>query len=108
MFGAHGVVPGIGNIDPAGYVKIFDLVAAGNYQAARAEQGRLTEMFGLVDVGAPSRMGRGSSALGAFKASLKHLGIIDDARMAPPQIPLNSDEIAAIIPFLKNAGLSVK
>ena len=108
MAGAHGVVPGIGNIDPVGYVKIFDYVAAGNYKAAGAEQERLTEMFGLVDVGAPSRMGRGSSALGAFKASLKLLGIIEDGRTAPPQIPLNSDEIAAIIPFLKNAGLSVK
>lgn len=108
MAGAHGVVPGIGNIDPVGYVKIFDYVAAGDYKAARAEQERLTEMFGLVDVGAPSRMGRGSSALGAFKASLKLLGIIEDGRTAPPQIPLNSDEIAAIIPFLKKAGLSVK
>lgn len=108
MAGAHGVVPGIGNVDPVGYVKIFDYVAAGDYKAARAEQERLTEMFGLVDVGAPSRMGRGSSALGAFKASLKLLGIIDDGRTAPPQIPLNPDEIAAIIPFLKNAGLSVK
>jgi 4-hydroxy-tetrahydrodipicolinate synthase len=108
MAGAHGVVPGIGNIDPVGYVKIFDYVAAGDYKAARAEQERLTEMFGLVDVGAPSRMGRGSSALGAFKASLKLLGIIEDGRTAPPQIPLNPDEIAAIIPFLKNAGLSVK
>lgn len=108
MAGAHGVVPGIGNIDPVGYVKIFDYVASGDYKAARAEQERLTEMFGLVDVGAPSRMGRGSSALGAFKAALKLLGIIEDGRTAPPQIPLNSDEIAAIIPFLKNAGLSVK
>jgi len=53
-------------------------------------------------------MGRGSSARGAFKASLKLLGVIDNALMAPPQIPLNADEIAAIIPFLKNAGLSVK
>lgn len=108
MAGAHGVVPGIGNIDPAGYVRIFDFVAAGDYKAARAEQERLTEMFGLVDVGAPSRMGRGSSALGAFKASLKLLGIIEDGRTAPPQIPLNSDEITSIIPFLKNAGLTVK
>lgn len=108
MAGAHGVVPGIGNIDPVGYVKIFDYVAAGDYKAARAEQERLTEMFGLVDVGAPSRMGRGSSALGAFKASLKLLGIIEDGRTAPPQIPLNAEEIAAIVPFLKNAGLSVK
>ena len=105
MAGAHGVVPGVGNIDPAGYVNIFNLVAAGDYKSARAEQERLTEMFGLVDVGAPGRMGRGSSALGAFKASLKLLGIVEDARMAPPQIPLNSDEIAAIVPFLKNAGL---
>ena len=108
MAGAHGVVPGIGNIDPVGYVKIYDYVAAGDYKAARAEQERLTEMFGLVDVGAPSRMGRGSSALGAFKASLKLLGIIEDGRTAPPQIPLNAEEIAAIVPFLKNAGLSVK
>ena len=105
MAGAHGVVAGVGNIDPAGYVKIFNLVAAGDYKSARAEQERLTEMFGLVDVGAPGRMGRGSSAIGAFKASLKLLGIIDDARVAPPQIPLNSDEIAAILPFLRNANL---
>lgn len=108
MAGAHGVVPGIGNIDPTGYVRIFDFVAAGKYSEARAEQERLFEMFGLVDVGAPSRMGRGSSALGAFKASLKLLGVIEDGRTAPPQIALNADEIAAIIPYLKNAGLSVK
>lgn len=108
MAGAHGVVPGIGNVDPAGYVKIFDLVAAGDYQAARAEQERLFEMFNLIYVGSMARMSIGASALGAFKASLKHLGIIEDARMAPPQIPLNADEIAAIIPFLKNAGLKVK
>jgi len=105
MAGAHGVVAGVGNIDPAGYVKIFNLVAAGDYKSARAEQERLTEMFGLADVGSPERMGRGSSAIGAFKASLKLLGIIDDARVAPPQIPLNSDEIAAILPFLRNAKL---
>jgi 4-hydroxy-tetrahydrodipicolinate synthase len=108
MAGAHGVVPGIGNVDPAGYVKIFDLVAAGDYKAARAEQERLFEMFNLIYVGSMARMSIGASALGAFKASLKHLGIIEDARMAPPQVPLNADEIAAIIPFLKNAGLKVK
>jgi 4-hydroxy-tetrahydrodipicolinate synthase len=108
MAGAHGVVPGIGNVDPAGYVKIFDLVAAGDYKAARVEQERLFEMFNLIYVGSMARMSIGASALGAFKASLKHLGIIENALMAPPQIPLNADEIAAIIPFLKNAGLKVK
>ena len=105
MAGAHGVVPGIGNIDPAGYVNIFNYVSAGDFKSARLEQERLIQMFGLVDVGSTARMGRGSSALGAFKASLKIIGIIEDGRTAPPQIPLNSDEIAAIIPYLKNAGL---
>jgi 4-hydroxy-tetrahydrodipicolinate synthase len=65
-------------------------------------------MFNLIYVGSMARMSIGASALGAFKASLKHLGIIENALMAPPQIPLNADEIAAIIPFLKNAGLKVK
>jgi len=103
--GADGVVPGIGNIDPAGYVRIFDAISSGDFTAAKAEQERLFEMFGLVDVGATGRMGRGSSAIGAFKAGLKLLGIIEDARTAPPAIQLNSDEISAITPFLKQAGL---
>ena len=105
MAGADGVVPGIGNIDPAGYVRIFDYVQAEDYKAAKAEQERLFEMFGLVDVGAPDRMGRGSSAIGAFKAGLKILGIIEDARTAPPAIALSASEIEAINPFLKGAGL---
>lgn len=108
MFGADGVIPGIGNIDPAGYVKIYDLVQKGDFAAARKEQERLFEMFGLVDVGAADRMGRGSSAIGAFKAGLKLLGIIEDARTAPPAIPLNENEIAAIKPFLERAGLKLK
>lgn len=108
MFGADGVIPGIGNIDPAGYVKIYDLVQKGDFAAARKEQERLFEMFGLVDVGAADRMGRGSSAIGAFKAGLKLLGIIEDARTAPPAIPLNENEIAAIKPFLERAGLKIK
>ena len=106
--GADGVVPGIGNVDPAGYRRIYDLVKAGDFAAAKSEQERLFKMFGLVDVGAPNRMGRGSSALGAFKASLKLLGIIEDARMAPPQIPLLDSEVEAIKPFLVNAGLLSK
>jgi len=108
MFGSDGVIPGIGNIDPAGYVKIYDLVQKGDFAAARKEQERLFEMFGLVDVGAADRMGRGSSAIGAFKAGLKLLGIIEDARTAPPAIPLNENEIAAIKPFLVRAGLKLK
>ena len=103
--GMDGVVPGIGNIDPKGYVNIFNYVQAGEFDKARAEQERLFEMFGLVDVGPTNRMGRASSAIGAFKASLQLIGVIKDGRTAPPQIPLNRDEIQLIKPFLIGAGL---
>ena len=39
---------------------------------------------------------------------LKLLGIIDDALMAPPYLPLNEDEIEKIKPFLIGAGLLTK
>ena len=29
-FGVDGVVPGLGNVDPAGYVRLYDAVAAGD------------------------------------------------------------------------------
>lgn len=105
MFGVDGVVPGIGNVDPAGYARIFKAVQAGDFAAAKAEQERLFAMFSLVDVGAPSRMSRGASALGAFKAALAQLGIIADGRTAPPYIQLSDAEKSAITPYLVRAGL---
>lgn len=105
FYGADGVVPGLGNVDPAGYVRLAKLAASGDVSGARAEQERLIELFGLVNVGDPSRMGGGSSALGAFKGALVHLGIIDHWRTAPPAIELNSTEFQAIKPFLVGADL---
>jgi 4-hydroxy-tetrahydrodipicolinate synthase len=103
--GFDGVVPGFGNVDPAGYVRIYNYVKAGDYKAAKFEQERLFKMFELVNVGAPDRMGRASSAIGAFKESIHQLGIIKDPRTAPPQIALNSQEKGAITPYLVRGGL---
>jgi 4-hydroxy-tetrahydrodipicolinate synthase len=103
--GADGVVPGLGNIDPAAYVAIYDHARAGNAQAARAVQERLLRLFTITDVAPPSRMGRGSAALGAFKAAMKMRGFIDNAVMAPPQLPLNAEELLVIKEKLAEAGL---
>ncbi|GAB3715012.1 dihydrodipicolinate synthase family protein [Mariniluteicoccus flavus] len=105
MFGAGGIVPGMGNLDPAGYVRLWEAYQRRDLDAAMLEQERLFRMFPLVDVGSGARMGRGSSALGAFKAGLKLLGVIDCAIMSPPYIALDDAEIAAIVPYLQRAGL---
>jgi 4-hydroxy-tetrahydrodipicolinate synthase len=103
--GADGVVPGLGNVDPHGYVKLFDHAAAGEWEQARTEQERLLRLFEMIGVGDPARMGMSSSALGAFKAALQLRGIIEHAVMAPPQIPLDTDEIARVGKYLVAAGL---
>jgi 4-hydroxy-tetrahydrodipicolinate synthase len=103
--GADGVVPGLGNVDPHGYVKLFDHAAAGEWEQARYQQERLLRLFEMIGVGDPARMGMSSSALGAFKAALHLRGVIEQPATAPPQIPLDADEIAQVGKYLVAAGL---
>jgi 4-hydroxy-tetrahydrodipicolinate synthase len=99
------VVPGLGNVDPAGYVRIFDAVAAGDRDAARQEQDRLFRLFEIVKAADRSRMGASSAALGAFKAALFLLGVIACPLTAYPSIPLDDDELARVRAMLERAGL---
>lgn len=103
--GAHGVVPGLGNVDPDGYVRLYRYCRAGDWDAAAAEQVRLLDLFGMVEVGDPARMGRSSSALGAFKAALHLRGVIACPRTADPQVPLSDADVARVAEYLSAAGL---
>jgi 4-hydroxy-tetrahydrodipicolinate synthase len=103
--GAHGAVPGLGNVDPDGYVRIWSAVQGGDLKAAAAEQERLFRLFGMVKAAGPARMGAGSSALGAFKAALHLRGVIGCPRTADPYIPLNDAEVAYVRAHLETAGL---
>lgn len=103
--GADGCVPGLGNVDPDAYVRLYEAARSGDAATARSEQERLFRLFGLVDAGSTARMGRGSSALGAFKAALVLRGVIACGRTADPYIPLDNEEIAVIRGYLERAGL---
>lgn len=105
MMGADGVVPGLGNVDPVGYATLLQLCRAGDWEAARVEQERLCRLFRLVDVAPVDRMGRGSSALGAFKAALYLRKVIASPTTALPAIPLSEAEIDAVGGYLAGAGL---
>lgn len=104
-FGAQGAVPGLGNVDPDGYVRLWNAVQAGDLATAKAEQERLYRLFSLVNASTSGRMGAASAAIGAFKAALKLRGIIDCARAADPYLPLNDEEIAHVRGRLDEAGL---
>ncbi|MEV0257167.1 dihydrodipicolinate synthase family protein [Streptomyces sp. NPDC050732] len=103
--GADGVVPGLGNVDPGGYVRLHRACREGDWARARAEQERLCGLFGMVAAGDAARMGGSSSALGAFKAALRLRGVIDCAATAEPQIPLSRAETERVGEHLATAGL---
>ncbi|VEH06254.1 dihydrodipicolinate synthase family protein [Corynebacterium kutscheri] len=104
LAGVDGVVPGLGNVDPAAYAKLHELLVAKNFALAAELQTRINHLFRIVFVGDGTRMGGSSAGLGAFKAALKHLGIIDSAAMAPTHQPLNAEEIAAIAQLVDKYG----
>ena len=106
FFGADGVVPGLGNVDPAGYVRLAAACTAGDWDAARAEQQRLNKLFQIVFVGDGARMGGSSAGLGGFKAALRHLGVFTSGRMAPPHVALNDEELATIHSIVDQADLN--
>ncbi|MFI6599882.1 dihydrodipicolinate synthase family protein [Nonomuraea sp. NPDC050536] len=102
--GADGVVPGLGNVDPSGYARLYRAACQGDWEAARAEQERLVRLFEIVRVGG-RRMGGSSSGLGAFKAALHLRGVIDHPTTALPQVPLDADEVGRVGKLLAAVGL---
>lgn len=102
--GAHGVVPGLGNVDPSGYVRLWNAHITGDFGAARGEQERLCRVAGISEV-AIGRMGLSSALFGAVKTALWELKIIETNMVSRPLRPLNTQEAAAIRGILENEGL---
>ena len=102
--GAQGVVPGLGNVDPAGYRKLVDAAEAGDWATAAAEQDRLADLFEIVYT-PNGRVSGGAAGLGAFKTALQIMGIIESNTMSAPMLSLNEEETMAIKVILERNGL---
>ena len=108
QLGAHGQVPGLGNVDLDGYVRLGRAAGAGDWPAARAEQERLLRLFTIIDVADRSRIRFTAGALGAFKAAQYLRGVIASPRCADPLLPLADNEIDAIRVILVREGIDVE
>ena len=102
--GAHGVVPGLANVDPAGYVRLWNHAQRGDWEAARKEQERLCRLFEIVWVAA-GRVSGGATGVGGFKTAMRSLGIVSTNVMARPRAPLNDAEARKVDEILRSVGL---
>jgi 4-hydroxy-tetrahydrodipicolinate synthase len=102
--GASGAVPGLGNVDPNGFVELYQSCQAGQWEKARSQQERLITLFGITNCAKPGK-GRTAAALGGFKTALMLRGVIATNAMALPQSSLDDAETAAVREVLVKTGL---
>lgn len=105
LAGASGSVPGLGNVDPDGYVRLHRACLDGDWGRARAEQDRLTRLFRIVDAADPSTSAGATRGVGAFKTALTLLGIIESNTVSLPLRELDETEAGRIRVELELAGL---
>lgn len=103
LLGAEGAVPGLANVDPAGYVRLFDAAQRGDWDAARTEQDRINQLFEIAF--APQGRSGDAGGIGAFKAACAALGVIASGAMPAPIQPLDADEVAGVEAILREVGL---
>lgn len=103
--GAHGAVPGLANVDPAGYARMFAASQRHDWETVRTEQDRLARLFSIVTKPDSARVSPGAAGLGAFKTALQVLGIIEDNTMSTPMASLDAAETAAVRDVLVETGL---
>jgi 4-hydroxy-tetrahydrodipicolinate synthase len=107
FMGAHGLVPGLGNVDAAGFVRLHDACLASDWAAARAEQERLYRLFAIVKVPPRAEYGPAAAAHGAFKVALWLQGLIDHPDTAHPHTPLMREHHREIAAILQSCDLPV-
>lgn len=102
LSGADGCVPGLGNVDPEGYVRQWKAAQAKDWEAVRLEQDRLADLMTIVQVASVQGFGAG---IGAFKTALQLLGVFETNEMPRPVAPLSAENVEHVRSVLQKVGL---
>ncbi|MGP9538718.1 dihydrodipicolinate synthase family protein [Brachybacterium sp. AOP43-C2-M15] len=103
LAGADGSVPGLGNVDPAGYVRMHRAARTGDWEQVRREQDRLAALFEIVFQ--PTDKVGPAAGVGAFKTALRELGIFSTNTMAAPMTPIEGESVDRIRAILEDTGM---
>ena len=103
LSGADGSVPGLANVEPKGYVRMWKAAQEGDWTTAKAEQDRLNEISHIFDV-TKGLVGY-AGGVGAFKTALWLMGIFDSNTMPRPVKAMEGENVEAIKKVLEDNGL---
>jgi len=103
LSGADGSVPGLANVEPEGYVRMWKAAQEGDWAEVKREQDRLNEISHIFDV--TSGVQGYGAGVGAFKCALNLMGIFDSDQMPRPVKPLDGQNREAIKQVLIANGL---
>ncbi|KAA8828700.1 dihydrodipicolinate synthase family protein [Bifidobacterium tissieri] len=103
MAGADGSVPGLGNVECTGYVRMWQAYEAGDWATVRAEQDKLAALMRIVTV--TSGVSGFGAGVGAFKTAMALLGVFDTNQMPNPVQALQGENVAAVAAVLRECGL---
>jgi 4-hydroxy-tetrahydrodipicolinate synthase len=102
LAGAHGCVPGLANVDPAGYVRLHQACRDGDWDSARHEQDRLAELMEICL--SPRGISGWGAGVGAFKTALMLQGLISSNQVPEPFDALTGSDIDAVKTILDRCG----
>jgi 4-hydroxy-tetrahydrodipicolinate synthase len=103
--GGHGGVLGLASVTPRLYVRIYEAVLAGDWPGAAAQQQRAIAALRMIHVG-KSGGSITSVAVGSFKVALREMGIIRDAAVSMPLMPLTAEETGAVLAIVHEARIA--
>lgn len=89
LAGVDGCVPGLANVDPAGYVALHDAAMAGDWERARTLQDSLARLMQIALV--PTTTAGWGAGVGSFLTALHRMGILE-SNQAPEPFPALSQE----------------
>lgn len=106
LIGAAGAVPGLANVDPEGFVTLYDFALAGKWEDARHEQDRLARLASIITAGRTDAVGFDSAAYGGFKEALVARGVITSASTGIAAAALPPSARVHVRSALQRAGLA--
>lgn len=102
--GAHGIVPGIGNVCPDLFVDLYAAHGRGDTVIVERLQGQISVMASVFAVGGRHGMGRHASELGVLKYLLHRDGVIQSPVVSIPLAPYPAAAAAEVRAIVEAIG----